>query len=139
MLAIIVLASSLVIPNITGLEARTFNTQVRELTSLLNYARRNAVVTGQPSSVSMVLEPGLDTSRLENLPQVAGVWRSENIELLYLDSTEREVEVDQRLDLEFYPEGGSTGGQLLFTMDEQEASIQIDPFTGRIELLFPED
>lgn len=138
-LTVVVLASSLIIPNITGLEARTFNAQVRELTSLLNYARRNAVVAGQPSGVALVLDSEFDVSGLENQPQLAGVWRGDEVSLVYIDSTERETEIEERLDLEFFPEGGSTGGQLVFAMEAQRATIEIDPFTGRVELLLPED
>jgi len=49
-LAILAMGSVLVIPNISGMSARTFNAQAREAHSLLNYARRNAVVTGQPAT-----------------------------------------------------------------------------------------
>jgi hypothetical protein len=32
----------------------------------------------------------------------------------------------------FYPEGGSTGGTLLFAQEDQAGVIDIDPFTGRV-------
>ena len=37
----------------------------------------------------------------------------------------------------FYPEGGSTGGRLLFAQAEQSGIIDIDPFTGRVSTRDP--
>ena len=52
-MAIIAMASLILVPNMTGIESRTFGAQVREAQSLLNYARRLAVVSGQPSTASL--------------------------------------------------------------------------------------
>ena len=108
-LSIIAMASIFVVPNIGGFEARTFNTQVRQANSLLNYARRTAVVSGQASSVSFNV-----------------------LSIEERDLVEREDET-------FYPEGGSTGGVLLFAQADQLGVIDVDPFTGRITTQDPEE
>ncbi|MBQ15287.1 MAG: type II secretion system protein GspH [Gammaproteobacteria bacterium] len=139
-LAILGMAAVLVVPNLTGLESRTFNAQVRQATSLLNYARRIAVVTGQPSTASFRV--GEDSSEEEDLamgPAPVGRWDSLGTTLRFRDSTEREAEVEEKIEITFYPEGGSTGGTLLLSQAGQLANIIIDPFTGRVSAEIPEE
>lgn len=144
-MAIIATASIFVVPNLGGLEARTFNTQVRQAHSLLNYARRTAVVSGQASTVNFNVIP-LDEQDSEDnedgyssLSNVVAQWQGAGIELRFRDSTDREVEIEESTEVTFYPEGGSTGGVLMFTIDDQRGVIDIDPFSGRVTTLDPEE
>lgn len=137
-LTIIGMASVLIVPNLTGMEARTFTAQFRQANSLLNYGRRIAVVDGQVSTVTLYAggERNLDTEQ-DDEPAVAagnivGQWDADGLELRFRDSTDKEVEIEDKINITFYPEGGSSGGTLLFSDDERQASIIIDPFTGRI-------
>src|SRR5690606_29564023 len=57
-LAIVALGAFVVAPNFSGMNARTFNAQVREANALLNYSRRTAVVTGQPAAAVFVTDGG---------------------------------------------------------------------------------
>jgi hypothetical protein len=41
------------------------------------------------------------------------------------------------IQLDFFPEGGSTGGILHFTLDDLTASIRVDPLTGKIAVRYP--
>ena len=50
----------------------------------------------------------------------------------YRDSTGVEIEVEDKIEITFYPEGGSTGGILLFSQDSQNLNISVNPFTGRV-------
>ena len=59
-------------------------------------------------------------------------WESEGIAVSYEDSTERLTEVERFIDVTFYPEGGSSGGTLIFSRGDRHTRIVIDPFTGRI-------
>ncbi|MCH7816357.1 MAG: hypothetical protein IIC60_07290, partial [Proteobacteria bacterium] len=68
-----------------------------------------------------------------------GQWQSQGITLRFRDSTDREIEIDERIDIVFYPEGGSTGGTLILAQNQQLANIEIDPFTGRITTEFIEE
>jgi general secretion pathway protein H len=132
-LTIIAMASILVVPNVGNLEARTFSAQVRQATSLLNYARRIAVVQGQPATASfyaaVIDEQATTASTTRNS---VGNWESHGAAVRYRDSTDREIEVLEKIDITFYPEGGSTGGTLLLTQDDRLVTIIVDPFTGRV-------
>ena len=140
-LAIIAMASIFVVPNLGGFDARTFNTQLRQAHSLLNYARRTAVVTGQASTVRFNVIPLVergeqsgtesDSSQLI-LSNVVAQWNGSGIGLRFRDSTDREIEIEEVTEVTFYPEGGSTGGSLLFAQAEQSGIIDIDPFNGRV-------
>ncbi len=139
-ITIIAMASIFVVPNLGGFEARTFSTQVRQAHSLLNYARRTAVVTGQASTVSFNVMPAEDRSSTEqgrsqsSLSTVVAQWHGSGIELRIRDSTDKETEIEQVTEVPFYPEGGSTGGMLLFAQADQVGIIDIDPFTGRVSI-----
>jgi general secretion pathway protein H len=137
-LAILGLAATLIIPNIGSLESRSFNAQIRTVNSLLNYARRQAVVNGQPTAATVrVNRPGdaesTDAPTQAELANQAGEWESPGATVRFRDSTDQIIDIEDELDIIFYPEGGSTGGTLLIGNDNQLVSVAIDPFTGRIE------
>lgn len=143
--AIMALAAVIVIPSVGSLEGRGFAAQVRHAQTLLNYARRTAVVSGQPTSVAFttLTPPESGDAPLEETLELArdsvGLWQNADAELVFLSSTDQESLVEELLEVSFYPEGGSTGGTLTFTQAQQSASIHIDPFTGRVELLSDDD
>jgi|TARA_B110000037_G_scaffold105394_1_gene122574 general secretion pathway protein H len=136
-LAIIATASVMVAPNLGGFEARTFSTQVRQAQSLLNYARRTAVISGQASTVSFNVLPvdemgQIDEEEYASLSNIVAQWNGAGVNLRFRDSTDREIEIEEKTEVTFYPEGGSTGGTLLFAQEDQAGVIDIDPFTGRV-------
>ena len=137
-LAIIATASIMVVPNLGGFEARTFSTQVRQAQSLLNYARRTAVISGQASTVSFNVLPADEMARLESeqsyasLSNIVAQWNGAGVDLRFRDSTDTEIEIKGKTEVTFYPEGGSTGGTLLFAQEDQAGVIDVDPFTGRV-------
>lgn len=144
-LTIIGMASVLVVPSLTGMEARTFSAQLRQANSMLNYGRRIAVVSGQTSTVSLHASSEQNTDREQAgesstvLANIVAQWDAAGLELRFRDSTDKEVEIEDKIDITFYPQGGSSGGTLLFSEGEREASILIDPFTGRISSTYGED
>ena len=129
-LTILGMVSILVVPNLGGLESRSFRAQVHQAVSLLNYSRRIAVVSGQPSTASFftVEDPRTGTASRNSV----GRWDSFGTTVRYRDSTDREVEAEDKIEITFYPEGGSTGGILLFSQDSQNLNISVNPFTGRV-------
>ena len=135
-LSIIGLAGALLVPRLGGLDGRSFNVEVRSAANLLNHARRNAVVTGNPATISFL--PGDEDGELDYSPPIfsAGVFNARNIELQFLDSTGLQEPVLEPLEITFFPEGGSTGGALLLLRDDRSASIHVDPFTGRMETAY---
>lgn len=143
-LAIIATASVLVAPSFGGFEARTFDTQLRQARSLLNYARRTAVVSGQASTVSFsvipvdeIEQPDSEESYI-SLSNIVAQWNGAGVSLRFRDSTDREIRIDETTEVTFYPEGGSTGGMLLFAQADQTGIINIDPFTGRVSSRDPD-
>ena len=137
-LAIIATASIMVVPNLGGFEARTFSTQVRQAQSLLNYARRTAVISGQASTVSFNVLPADELAQADreeeyaSLSNIVAQWSGGGVNLRFRDSTDREIEIEESTEVTFYPEGGSTGGTLLFAQEGQAGVINVDPFTGRV-------
>jgi len=137
-LAIIATASIMVVPNLGGFEARTFSVQLRQAQSLLNYARRTAVISGQASTVSFNVLPADEMAQAEreeehgSLSNIVAQWNGAGVTLRFRDSTAREIEIEENTEVTFYPEGGSTGGTLLFAQDDQAGVISVDPFTGRV-------
>jgi len=138
-LTLIGMAAVLVVPNVGNISARTFSAQARQASSLLNYARRIAVVSGQPSTATFY--PALEDDQEPDLPQRSSVgsWQSNGATVRFRDSTGRESPVDDLVEITFYPEGGSTGGTLLLAQGAQQVSIDINPFTGRVETEYVEE
>jgi len=149
-LTIIGMASILVVPNLGSLDSRTFATQVRQATSLLNYARRIAVVSGQPSTAIFHITTDesndgapdrgdREATQSSSYSSSVGSWESTGTTVRYRDSTDREIEVEEQIEITFYPEGGSTGGTLVFSQEERLVNIDINPFTGRIDTTYPDE
>lgn len=130
-LTIIGIASILVAPNLGNLEARSFSTQIRQANTLINYARRMAVVRGQPASIEFYAVSKTGDERVPSRTSV-GSWHSGGAQITFIDSTDRETEVDDTIEITFFPEGGSTGGTLILALGERRETIEIDPFTGRV-------
>lgn len=130
-LTIIGIASILVVPNVGSLDSRSFSVQVRQANTLLNHARRTAVVQGQPASIEFLAASIQDDELLPSRSAV-GSWQSTGIEITFIDSTERETIIEDSLEITFFPEGGSTGGTLILELEERQATIEIDPFSGRV-------
>ncbi|MDA1243952.1 MAG: prepilin-type N-terminal cleavage/methylation domain-containing protein [Proteobacteria bacterium] len=114
-MGIVALVAAVVAPNLTGLDGRNFDAQLRDLVAQLNYARRSAIVSGQVSTMQ---------------------WADDTISLEFSadDARTSSYEPIDSLLVSFYPEGGTTGGRLRLTQDRQQGWISIDAFTGRITL-----
>ena len=140
-LTIIGLAGALLVPRLSSFDTRGFNIEVREAAGLLNHARRNAIVSGNPATVSFV--PETDDAPVDDdyeLPVFsAGVFKASDIELHFLDSAGDREAVRRPLEITFFPEGGSTGGSLLLLRDDRSAAISVDPATGRLETVFDDE
>ncbi len=141
-LSIIVIASAVVIPSITSTESNLLIAQVRQTANAFNYARRIAIVEGAPQVASLIqVDPQApDYSEIrEEVLQRATVPLLEQFdaEVSFQADINEDPEVMEVIAIEFFPEGGSTGGILHFTMDDLTASIRIDPITGKIQIRYP--
>ena len=90
-MGIVALAAALVAPNLTGLDSRSFDAQLRDLGAQLNYARRNAIVSGQVSMIELraqdVQTPDADTIQ----PHAGNLWSSNSISLAFGADDRREA------------------------------------------------
>ena len=137
-LGIIALAAALIAPNLGGVAARSFSAQMREVSAQLNYARRSAVVSGQTS----VLTLGSKHAEGQSTQEAAqNVWFSPSIALAFSEDAvdlanyafrDKDFEEKSEVQISFYPEGGSSGGNILFTQNDERAWAIIDPITGRV-------
>ncbi len=131
-LSIIGLAGAMIVSRLGGLDSRGFNAEARSVANLLNHARRAAVVTGNPATISFL--PAVGGGEFDYSPPIfsAGIYQARDIALQFRDSAGTRAAVLAPLEITFFPEGGSTGGTLLLLRDDLAARIEIDPFTGRI-------
>ena len=132
-LAIIGLASVLIFPNVGNFESRTFDSQIRQAASLLNFAKRAAVVEGRSASIEIYAVPISQASGPKS-PNAVGYWEFSYGTLRYRNTTDVDVEVEEKIEISFFPEGGSSGGTISLTFEDREASIHINPFSGQVEV-----
>lgn len=130
-LGILGMAAVLIIPGLSTLDSPSFNAQVRELSGLFNYARRTAVVQGHPMRVEVWSSEPDDDVPAESAG-LAGRWISDGITVEYADSTQRWRAIEEQQAVLFYPEGGSTGGDLRLQQGNRSAILSVDPFSGRV-------
>jgi general secretion pathway protein H len=136
-LSIIAIATGLIVPNLAITDNAAFNAEVRRAAGTLTYARRMAIVEGAPHTATLF---ALDPEASDYEERVAEVesadrsarWASEDLQLSYQSELDLDPEPVDKLVVTFFPQGGSTGGLLSFSVDERAALIRIDPITGRI-------
>jgi general secretion pathway protein H len=137
-LGILAMMATLIGPGLNSLDSPGFNAQVRQASSLLNYARRRAVVEGQTQRIeffpmNVTATDATDaTQPADDSAGVAGRWTSSNMELWFSAATDRSQQQQAVLSVSFFPEGGSTGGELVFRQGERQRALTVDPFSGRV-------
>ena len=143
-LSILVIALGMVVTNITGIDSSSFNAQIRGAVVALTHARRLAIVEGQPRAASFyALDPeSADYDDLTEKAQVdttEALWTSEALTLGFQEELNQDREDVAHVEITFFPQGGSTGGVLSFSLDERSAMVRVDPITGRIATAYGED
>ncbi|MDG2176575.1 MAG: prepilin-type N-terminal cleavage/methylation domain-containing protein [Gammaproteobacteria bacterium] len=141
-LSIIVLATAIIIPNISATDNNMLIAQVRQTASAFNYTRRLAIVEAAPQ-VTTILQMSPDDP---DYPDIKGeilqranvpLLESFDVEITFQEDVNTEPEVMEIIEMVFYPQGGSTGGILNFTFGDLTSSIRVDPITGKIKLYYP--
>jgi len=127
-LAIIGIASAIIIPRVGG-ESHNFQAQVRELTAVLKYNRRLAIVSSQLRQAKLF--PYKEENREHKV--VKGNWRSKGADLIWIDSLSEETK-NKTISIDFFPQGGATGGELILSQEQFKVKIIIDSFTGKVEV-----
>jgi len=133
-LAIIGMATALVIPRIGTSEMTFLKVQVREAVSVLRYARRAAIIEGQQKTV--IFSEGHQAAHQATMIKTPTNWVSRGVTL---QGDGQVFDGDKTVyKMTFYPEGGSTGGELSLSYFEHTAKITVNPITGKIksEILF---
>lgn len=133
-LAILAMAVSLVAPGLSGIGARRFDAQLREATGLLNHARRMAVVDGQATEVRLRTTGEPDADAVAERGERFSEYRfASGLEMAFRESADDRAEPETERTLQFFPEGGATGGEVLLRGEDRQALIRIDSFSGRVE------
>ena len=141
-LSIVVLGSMVVIPNITRTDSNLLIAQVRQTANAFNYARRIAIVEGAPQVATLIQLPPDDP----DYPDIRGavlqratipLLENYDAEISYQSDINVEPEVLETIEFTFFPQGGSTGGILNFSLENLDASIRVDPITGKINIRYP--
>lgn len=138
-LAIIAIATGLLMPNLAITDNAAFNAEIRKAVATLNYAKRMAIVQAMPAIAefrSEDSEPAAVTEPAEDQNDRNSFWFSEQINLGFQTEFERVPQATPTISLTFFPQGGSTGGTLFFTQNQRQAMIRVDPITGRIETAY---
>jgi len=112
-MAIIAMAVGVVIPRIGSSEVTFLKAQVREAVAKLRYTRRTALVEGKQ--------------------KVATFNQKEEGEKGKQGKEGEEGEQGPVYQITFYPEGGSSGGEIILTHLDHKAKITVNPITGKIE------
>ncbi|MDM8569705.1 prepilin-type N-terminal cleavage/methylation domain-containing protein [Thiotrichales bacterium HSG1] len=140
-MVIIGMMAMLVIPNIGSSQGAILKAQAREAMAMLKYARRSATIEGKQKSI--ILKEGNESAQKIN-PD-SGIWTSRGVSLQVGksdddksekndDKSEKNSEkINDNIKITFYPEGGSSGGQITLTFHNHTAKIEINPLTGKIK------
>lgn len=133
-MAIIAMAAAFVIPRLTAGEGLLLKAQVREAIAVLNYARRSAIVEGT-ARVAVFFDDKKDAnaapdSKNSKKPNAPNQWSSRGASLEWGGKV---TDKDQAVyEIIFYPEGGSSGGELVLRFKDQKAKISVNPLNGKI-------
>ncbi len=136
-LAIILIGAGLIIPNLGSLETKSFDAEVRQAVAILKYARRISIVEGSPVTTRFIaLDPQQTNFALKREQLMAARkatdWISDKLSLKYRKEINQPDENKESVEVTFFPQGGSTGGVLIFASNQLSAQIRVDPITGRI-------
>lgn len=127
--AIIGLTMMLTIPHMGMGQTTILKAQVREAVAILNHARRSAIIHGRPMVVTF--------STSSTAPSMPGQWVSRGASLQWGGEESGDKAVTH--EITFYPEGGSSGGELSILQDDYKVNITINPLTGKVETVFVDE
>lgn len=143
-LAIIGIGAALVIPQLGERDVALLKSETRRAMTVLNYARRSALIQGKTTRAVFYPPP-----KTEDAPN--GKTAKENNELHWISRgptlkwktgndkmdtlpAEKELEENQEnFVFTFYPEGGSSGGELILQQADYQARITIHSLTGKAQ------
>ncbi len=138
-MAILAMAMTLVIPHISSGQVTFLKAQVREVVAVLKYARRSAIVEGKQKSATFYESREGTDNKSTSQKVEPGQWVSRGATLEWGSQTDKENDKEGEASetanykITFYPEGGSSGGELILTYLKFKAKISVNPITGQVE------
>lgn len=129
-MAIIAMASAIIIPRIGTSDGKLFRVQLQSLLATINYNRRSAIVLNRP--VEMTIFP-FDKKDEDSTVLVAkGNWISQGANIQW--SSGSQIIRNKIFKIKYYPQGGATGGSIRLQHGSYIASLIIDGVTGKMTL-----
>ena len=140
-LAVMLIAVGVIIPNLSTTSTNAFNAEVRQAVAILKYARRVAIVESMPQTAHFYSLNPRDANYAKVRDQLqakrqATDWISDKLSLQFQSDLNQRSEDETEVEVEFFPQGGSTGGVLAFSRDDMHAKVRVDPITGRISAAY---
>jgi general secretion pathway protein H len=136
-MVIIGMMAALVIPHLSSGQATFLNAQVREAVAVLRYASRSAKILGKETTANLY-EGSVGTGDKPTAKVEPGGWVSRGATIQWAEEYNDDVNDDGHIEktaykFTFYPEGGSSGGELILSYLQYKAKIKVNPITGKIE------
>ncbi|GBE34890.1 hypothetical protein BMS3Bbin06_01424 [bacterium BMS3Bbin06] len=107
-----------------ALPGAKFRSMVRDISSMLRYAKNNAQIRGRETTVTIDIDNHrvwVTKKKILTLP--------EDIGIRIKDPFEGEIDSGS-YQVTFYPEGASSGAEIILTRKATSYSITVDPLTG---------
>jgi general secretion pathway protein H len=140
-LALILIGTGLIIPNLSTTATSSFNADVRQAVAILKYARRVAIVEGSPRIARFIALDARSADFAERQRELQAQrnpadWISDSITLQFRSDLNQRAEDRDDIEVVFFPQGGSTGGVLGFDSADFHADVRVDSLTGRISVAY---
>ncbi len=131
-LAIIALASAVLIPRIGHNDGKLYQVQLRTLSSALNYNRRNAVILNRPYEMNVFPYTEVDAKNKSAQAIKKGDWRSQGAVLEWQAGSK--IVRNKAFSITYFPQGGATGGVIRLQQGRFIAQLSIDGITGKVTI-----
>ncbi|MCU7940604.1 MAG: prepilin-type N-terminal cleavage/methylation domain-containing protein [gamma proteobacterium symbiont of Bathyaustriella thionipta] len=124
-MAIIALASAVIIPRIGSNDGKLYRAQLSTLTVALNYNRRSAVVMNQAFEMTLFPYSADSTHKLKK-----GDWASQGADIQWQSGTTKLQ--NKSFSINYFPQGGATEGTIKIQHGRYIAQLIIDGITGKV-------
>jgi len=131
-MAIMALLSAVLIPSMGQNDNKLFQAQLRTLANTLNYNRRNAVIMHRP--YTMTVFPYTDDTRKKQSIEKKnkGDWISQSADIQWQSGTIKLL--NKPFKINYFPQGGATGGIIRLQQGRFIAHLTIDGITGKVTI-----
>jgi len=125
-MAIIAIASAVVIPRIGSTDHKLYLAQLSTLNASLNYNRRNAIIMNRPYEMSL-FPYSEKTAKFKK-----GDWHSQGADIAWHVGNKK---IEHKVfSIKYFPQGGATGGTIKLQQGRFIALLTIDSLTGKVAI-----